>query len=128
MPSVLSKDGAAIALSVACVVHCAVLPVVAISSSIFASFAQAEWLHWIMALLAVFASASVVISSPSSRVSIFMFPSGLGGLLITGALFAEHFGFKETLPTVVGGLLMASAHIYRIYKQSNCELDSRRLP
>lgn len=116
MQSAFYKDGAAIALSAACVAHCVALPVIAISSPIFAVVAQAEWLHWIMALLAVLTSMSVMISSPSARVPVFLVPAGLGGLLITGALFAEHFGLAETLPTIIGGGLMASAHIYRIYK------------
>lgn len=116
MQSDFYKDGAAIALSAACVAHCVALPVIAISSPLFTIVAQAEWLHWMMALLAVLVSMSVVISSPSARVPVFLFPAGLGGLLITGALFAEHFDFADTLPTIVGGGLMTTAHIYRIYK------------
>ncbi len=116
MQSAFYKDGAAIALSVACVVHCVVLAVIAVSSPLLAVVAQAEWLHWTMALLALVTSMSVVITSPSARVPVFLVPAGSGAVLITSALFAEHFGFAETLPTIVGGLLLASAHIYRIYK------------
>ncbi len=116
MQSAFYKDGAAIALSATCVAHCVLLPVIAMSSPLFAIVAQAEWLHWVMVLLATFASLSVVISSPAARVLAFLVPAGLGGLLISGALFAEQFGFSETLPTIIGGGLMAFAHIYRIYK------------
>lgn len=110
------KDGAAIALSTACVAHCVILPVIAISSPMLAAVAQAEWLHSIMTLLALVASASVVVFSPSARVPVFLVPAGSGVVLITSALFAERIGFAETLPTVIGGGLIASAHIYRIYK------------
>lgn len=110
------KDGAAIALSTACLVHCVALPVLAISSPFFAAAAEAEWVHWIMAVLAILASTSVVVSSPSSRVPEFLVPAGLGGLLITAALFAERLGIGETVPTVAGGILIASAHLFRIYK------------
>ncbi len=116
MQSAFYKDGAAIALSVACVVHCVVLPVIAISSPVLATVAQAEWLHWIMISLALLTTMSVAISSPSARVPVFLVPAGSGAVLITSALFAEHFGFTETLPTIIGGGLLASAHIYRIYK------------
>ncbi|WP_108811853.1 MerC family mercury resistance protein [Sphingorhabdus sp. Alg231-15] len=110
------KDRAAIALSAACVVHCIALPVLAVSSPFLAVVAQAEWLHWTMVVMAVFASMSVLMSSPSARVPAFLVPAGFGGLFITGALFAEHFGMEDTLPTIIGGGLIASAHIYRIYK------------
>lgn len=117
MHSAFYKDGAAIALSFACVAHCILLPAIAISSPALAVVAQAEWLHWTMAILAILASTSVVIFSPSARVPEFLLPAGLGAIWITGALFAENFGFEETLPTIVGGVLIASAHIYRIYRQ-----------
>ncbi|WP_229954534.1 MerC domain-containing protein [Parasphingorhabdus litoris] len=114
MQSAFYKDGAAIALSAACVVHCVLLPVIAISSPFVAAVAEAEWLHWIMAVLALFASTTVVISSPSARVPTFLIPASFGAILITSGLFAERFGFAETLPTIIGGVLIASAHIYRI--------------
>ena len=110
------KDSAAIALSTACIMHCVALPILAISSPFFAAAAQAEWVHWLMALLAILTSMSVVFFSPSSRVAEFLIPAGLGGLLITTGLFAEQFGFDETLPTIAGGVLIASAHILRMYK------------
>ncbi|SIN82660.1 MerC mercury resistance protein [Parasphingorhabdus marina DSM 22363] len=116
MQSAFYKDGAAIALSTACMVHCVALPVLAISSPVFAAVAEAEWVHWSMAVLAILASTSVVLSSPSSRVPEFLVPAGLGGLLITAALFAERFGIGETIPTVAGAVLIVSAHLLRLYK------------
>ncbi len=116
MQSAFHKDGAAIALSAACIAHCLALPFLAISSPFFAAAAQSEWVHLLMATLAVLVSASVVITSPSSRVAEFLVPASLGGLLIISALFAERFGIGETLPTVAGGVLIAAAHISRIYR------------
>ncbi len=116
MQSTFYKDGAAIALSTACILHCVALPVLAISSPFFAAAAEAEWVHAVMAVLAILASSTVVLTSPSSRVAEFLVPAGIGCLLIAAALFAEQFGFGETLPTIVGGLLIASAHLHRMYK------------
>lgn len=116
MFSTVYKDGAAVALSTACILHCVALPVLAISTPFFAAAAEAEWVHISMATLAIMASLSVVVSSRSSRVAEFLIPVGVGGALVMGALFAEHFDVDETLPTIVGGILIASAHLRRIYK------------
>ncbi|MEM8917242.1 MAG: MerC domain-containing protein [Pseudomonadota bacterium] len=116
MQTAFYKDGAAIALSTACIVHCLALPVLAISSPFIAVVAEAEWVHLLMAILAILASGSVVMTSPSSRVAEFLVPAGLGGLLLISGLFAERFGFDETLPTVAGGVLIAFAHIFRLFR------------
>ena len=116
MHSAFYKDSAAIALSTACILHCVALPVLAISAPFFAAIAEAEWVHMLMAALAILTSLSVIISSPSSRVAEFLLPAGAGGFLITAALFAERFGIGETLPTIAGGILIASAHLHRIHK------------
>lgn len=116
MQSTPYKDGAAIALSAACIAHCIALPVLAIFMPFFAAAAEAEWVHIVMAILAIIASLSVLITSSSSRVAKFLVPVGLGCFLIAIGLFAENFGFDETLPTVLGGILIASAHLNRLRK------------
>jgi len=44
----------------------------------------------------------------------FAAPAGLGMTLVVGALFGEHWGVDETVPTVIGGVLLAAAHIRRL--------------
>ena len=117
MQSAIYKDGVAIALSMACIVHCAALPVLAISSPFVSAIAEAEWVHWVMAVLAVLASTSVVVSAQSARILEFLLPAALGAMLIVGALFAESVGLDETFLTITGGLLLAFAHVRRIVKK-----------
>ncbi|EAQ29890.1 putative membrane protein [Erythrobacter sp. NAP1] len=114
MSATASYDRAAAALSLACIVHCVALPIVAITLPFLAGFAETEWVHWLLTGLAIAASATVIGKAPSARTLIFLIPvlSGMG--LIGAALFAEPFGVDETIPTLAGGLLMASAHIWRL--------------
>ncbi|MEO0871557.1 MAG: MerC domain-containing protein [Pseudomonadota bacterium] len=108
------SDRAAVGLSVLCIMHCLALPILAISLPVAATVAEAEWVHWAFAVLAVAASGSVALWGRGSRVPGFLVPAGLGAALVIGALFAEGFGVDETLPTVIGGVLIAIAHMRRL--------------
>ncbi|MEL6486890.1 MAG: hypothetical protein AAFQ13_07080, partial [Pseudomonadota bacterium] len=66
------------------------------------------------AVLAVAASGSVALWGHGSRVPRFLVPAGLGAALVLAALFAEAFGVDETLPTVIGGILIMFAHLQRL--------------
>lgn len=114
-PSKSQPDRLAVALSLLCIVHCIALPALAISLPFLAAAAEAEWVHWTFAILAVIASGTVAVSGPGARVAGFLVPAGLGAALVVGGLFAESFGFDETVPTVIGGVLLAGAHLRRIF-------------
>lgn len=114
MQSTAHFDRAAVTFSLACVAHCVALPVIAIALPFIAALAEAEWVHWLLTALAVFASSSVIMSSPSARTGSFLVPAICGLVLVTGALFAERLGVEETIPTVIGGVLLAVAHIRRL--------------
>ncbi|MDN3644845.1 MerC domain-containing protein [Pontixanthobacter aestiaquae] len=118
MQNTVTYDRAAVALSLFCIAHCIALPVLAITLPFLAVFAEAEWVHRVLAVLAVLASLSVIASAHTSRTPLFLVPALTGLGLIIGGLFAENFGMDETLPTVAGGMLLAAAHIYRIFKHS----------
>ncbi|MEO0589366.1 MAG: MerC domain-containing protein [Pseudomonadota bacterium] len=107
-------DHAAVGLSVLCILHCLALPILAISLPVAATVTEAEWVHWAFAVLAVAASGSVAVWGHGARTPGFLVPAGLGALLIIGALFAEGIGVDETLPTVIGGVLIAFAHLRRL--------------
>ena len=109
-------DRAATAISLACIVHCLALPLVASALPFVAVVAEAEWVHWVLAILALLASLSVTYSSKSARVPSFLIPSSAGIALLVFGLFAEHAGFDETMPTVIGGSLLAAAHMYRLFR------------
>ncbi|MEL6237365.1 MAG: MerC domain-containing protein [Pseudomonadota bacterium] len=108
------SDRAAVGLSVLCIMHCLALPILAISLPVAATVAEAEWVHWAFAVLAVAASGSVALWGHGARVSRFLVPAGLGAALVIGALFAEGFGVDETPPTVIGGVLIMFAHLRRL--------------
>ena len=113
-PSKSLSDRAAVGLSVLCILHCLALPILAISLPFAAIIAEAEWVHWAFAVLAVAASGSVALWGHGARKAGFLVPTCLGAILIIGALFAEGFGVDETLPTVIGGVLIAVAHLRRL--------------
>ncbi len=116
MSSIANVDRAAAALSFACIAHCIALPIIGMALPFFGALAEAEWLHWVFTVLAIAASGTVIASVHSARSPKFLVPALLGIGLITSALFAQSFGFDETIPSVLGGLLIASAHLYRLFK------------
>ncbi|MEP0191731.1 MAG: MerC domain-containing protein [Erythrobacter sp.] len=117
MQSTRTYDRAAALLSLSCVAHCIALPVLAVSLPFLGAIAEAEWVHWVLTALAIVASGMVFKAAPGSRSPAFGVPAAMGIVFITLALFAENFGISETAPTVIGGLLLAAAHIHRLYKR-----------
>ena len=109
-----ATDRVAVALSLLCIVHCVALPIVAVALPFLSVVSEAEWVHWAFALLAVLASATVVVMSPSARTPGFLFPAMMGAALVVSGLFAEGFGVEEALPTISGGILLAFAHWRRL--------------
>lgn len=116
MPGALTLDRTACVLSLSCIAHCAVLPVIAVSLPAIAGLAEAEWVHLLLASLSVVASFTVFASSRDARRLSFVLPALVGSGLIIFAVFAERFGVGETAPTIAGGLLLAAAHFFRIFK------------
>ncbi|MDJ0641847.1 MAG: MerC domain-containing protein [Erythrobacter sp.] len=108
-------DRAAATLSVACIAHCLALPLLASVLPFVAAVAEAEWVHWLLSALAIAASATVIARAEGGRTTGFMVPGLIGIVFLVGALFAEPLGAEETLPTVIGGALLAAAHIRRLF-------------
>lgn len=108
-------DRVAVALSAFCILHCLALPILAISLPFLSAMAEAEWVHWALAVLAVAASSMVALSGPNARVPGFLIPAGFGSAFIVGALFVEPYGLDEAIPTVIGGVLLATAHLRRLF-------------
>lgn len=114
MELTVKSDRAATALSALCIVHCLALPLVASGLPILSVVAEADWVHWVFALLAVLISASVPVRDVTARNLAFLAPAGLGIGFLIGGLFAEQLGMDETILTVIGGVLIAFAHIRRM--------------
>jgi len=107
-------DRAATALSGLCIFHCLALPVAASAAPFLAAMAEAEWVHIFFASLAVVISASVPFRDSRARTLAFLAPAGLGIVFLIAGVFATRLGTDETLLTVVGGVLLAAAHIPRM--------------
>jgi hypothetical protein len=103
-----------VALSLLCIVHCLALPVAAMALPFLAAAAEAEWVHFVFAVLAVLVSAMVVVNSPAARTLGFLMPVVTGAALVVFGLFSDALGVAEVLPTVTGGLLLAFAHGRRL--------------
>jgi len=114
MELTVKSDRAATALSALCIVHCLALPVLASVAPFLSVVAEAEWLHWLFAGLAIIISSSVPFRDVLARTPKFLVPAGLGIVFLITGLFADGLGLDETLLTVIGGLLVAFAHIRRI--------------
>lgn len=105
-------DLLAVTLSGLCLVHCLALPLVASLLPLAGAWAQAEWVHWLFALIAAPLSAwTLTRPHPLGLPRLAIGLAGVGaGLLFAGAAgFPSHA--LETPITVAGGLLLASAHI-----------------
>jgi len=105
-------DGLAISLSGLCVIHCLALPLLAASLPLLGTWSEAEWVHWAFVVMA--APVSMIALSRPSRHGLRVGPIFLAMLGIA-ALFAGVLGWPteadETLVTVSGSLLLATAHL-----------------
>ncbi|MEL6956326.1 MAG: MerC domain-containing protein [Pseudomonadota bacterium] len=104
-------DASAITLSGLCLIHCLALPLAATSLAAAGALAEMEWLH----------KGFVVAAVPLTLFAIFRGRGQVGfslvaalglGLLVAGA-FVEALHDYETPLTVVGAILLASAHAWR---------------
>lgn len=114
MELTVKSDRAATALSALCIVHCLALPLLASALPIVSVVADAEWLHWLFAGFAILISSSVPFRDVTARTPSFVVPAGLGIAFLIAGLFADEIGSSETVLTVIGGVLLAFAHVRRL--------------
>lgn len=118
-------DASAITLSGLCLVHCLALPALAVALPLAGLWAEQEWVHQVFALSAlpitVFAMTRPF--HEGARTS-FILLAGSGLALLIGAAFIEGLHDLETPLTVVGALLLATAHIRRWRRQHETALTS----
>ncbi|MDO9432102.1 MAG: MerC domain-containing protein [Phenylobacterium sp.] len=100
-------DASAISLSGLCMAHCLALPLVAAFSPLLAAWAEAEWVHVAVILMAAPLSAMALWRRGQRPAVIAL---AVGGLSLMG-LGLWPFHTHETLLTVAGSLLLACAHL-----------------
>ena len=107
-------DTSAVTLSTLCILHCLALPIAAAFMPVFAAWVGGEWVHKALVLVALPISGLAMARSWSSpggkRFSVL---AVLGLLLLVAGAFIEALHDYETVLTVAGALVLASAHIWR---------------
>lgn len=115
MTSALAKalDASAVGLSALCLVHCLALPALALLLPVLGLWAQAEWVHVLFVLVAAPVAVLSFVDPSTRRPRSWRLAGAalLGlGLMIAGALEIPSAADERVL-TVVGGVLLAAAHI-----------------
>lgn len=109
-----AADASAIGLSMLCLAHCLLLPVLAALLPVFGAWAHAEWVHIVFvaiaAPLAGFALWRAHRARPLPWPLVTLAALGLAGLLAGAVGWPSHEA--ETPVTVAGSLLLASAHVW----------------
>lgn len=113
-------DGAAVALSTLCLLHCLLLPLVVVGVPMLAQFAESH-LHYQL-LIVVIPLSFVALGIGYRRHRIWQVPAGgaLGVLLLViGATVAHtHYGLlADRLFTIAGSLTLATAHFFNSYRK-----------
>ncbi|WP_312780569.1 MerC domain-containing protein [Brevundimonas sp.] len=114
-------DAAAIGLSALCMIHCLALPLLAAALPFLGLFTDAPWVHWVFAATAA-PIAAWSLSRPVSegRRNWTLLVLGSIGILL---LFLAAAGLpgqdSETPLTILGGLLLATAHSLNWRKRSH---------
>ena len=106
-------DLSAVGLSALCLAHCLALPALALALPLLGAWAKAEWAHLVFISLAVPIALLALIDGSTGRPVSWRL-AGLAGTglahMMAGALAFPEPSWERPL-TVVGGLLLASAHI-----------------
>jgi len=115
MRSRLAKalDVSAVGLSALCLIHCLALPALSLLLPFLGLWAEAEWIHVafiaVAAPIAILALVDLRARKPHSWTILGIAASGLA-LMLAGAVEFPSALYERPL-TVLGGLLLASAHI-----------------
>jgi hypothetical protein len=104
-------DRLAVGLSGACVFHCLALPALAAALPVLGVWAQAEWVHVTLLLVAAPLSAAALLSTGGRGRGVLTLAGAGLALMALGAL-APASAAVEIVLTVAGSLMLAAAHIW----------------
>lgn len=112
-------DASAIGLSGLCLIHCLALPFAAVALPFLGAWSKAEWVHLVFVALAAPLSALALLRRHHGRpphALLALAASGLALLLVGAVGWAGETW--ETPLTVMGGVLLASAHGWNWLRQA----------
>ena len=118
VPVSFKWDRAGIACSIACVLHCTLIPALAFLSPTISSFFGNEWIH--LGLLALLIPVAIVAFYRGQKAHSQKLPLLLGGLGMAFLIFAIatesilHIEKLETLLTIIGCIFLILAHFFNI--------------
>lgn len=121
-PSSALFDASAITLSGLCLLHCLALPLLAAALPLFGAWAEQEWVHMALALMAVPLTSLAFWQAHRMRplplaLRLLAF-AGLAGLL-AGAVGWPREAW-ETPITVSGSLMLVAAHLWNGSQRRHC--------
>lgn len=107
-------DYSAAGLSILCSLHCLALPVLAMAFPLAGVWAQAEWVHKALVLMAIPISGhAAFVRGAYFHDRAFVAIVTLGLALLGAAAFVESLHALEKPITVAGAFLVASSHLWR---------------
>ena len=110
----MTLDGAAVALSFGCIVHCLGLPILAALLPVLAEAGELEWVHKAFVITALPISFLAIRRTAGAQGGVLVWVGILAGisLLVLGA-FVEALHDFETPLTIAGAMVLAGSHIVR---------------
>jgi len=126
------SDRTAITISIACTLHCLMLPLILAWLPTFASGLESEAFHLsLLALIIPISAFALVVGCKEHKRQRVLAMGGMGLVLLVSAVFVEDYSWgelAEKILTVSGSLLITVAHIlnFRLCKQhaNDCECSS----
>lgn len=107
----------AVGLSILCLLHCLALPLLVTIAPFVAQTAKSELVHRILVVAAVPVSLCAIWKTGAVRGNRLFVAAALAGLALLLAAFIEAASAYEEPITVVGGMVLGSAHLWRWARQ-----------
>lgn len=107
-------DATGVTLSSLCLVHCLGLPLITVVFPAVGAFSEAEWVHKVLVLAALPVSGLAILQSwGKHHAAVFIVLATTGLVQLVSAAFLEPLHNYEKPLTVIGAIMLASAHIFR---------------